>query len=826
MYMHHPLRKTTLLALLLTLLLVGQSVAQEGYQMPNDDLAKLVDAPSTPGVSISPARSHMLLMHQPSLPSIAEVAEPELRLAGIRINPRNNGPSRSGRYYKLTLRTIDGENEQAVSGLPDEARIRNVQWSPDGKHIAFTLDQTDHIDLYVVEVATAQARKLLDAPLNNAYYGAPYDWVSDSQTIIARTVVEGRGAAPEAPLAPAGPIVQENAGEKAPARTYQDLLANQHDEEVFTYYMTAQLVRVSLDGTATPMGEPGLYTTASPSPNGQYVLAESIHQPYSYLVPAYRFPRLIEVMDLDGNLVRQIDDLPLAEGVPTAFGSVPTGIRSINWRADTPATLYWVEALDGGDARVEADFRDQVYMLEAPFSSEPTALAKLKLRYGGVTWGHDQLAIVYESWWSTRKRRVYAFDPSQSGQEPRVLFDYSYEDRYNDPGRPLTGPTEQGTYVLMTADNGSAIFLTGTGASPEGNRPFLRKMDLASGEMDELFRSEAPYYESPVTLIDPDAMTLMTRRESTTETANYFMRDLKGGDLAAVTAFPHPYPELADIQKEFITYQRADGVTMTATLYLPAGYEVEQDGPLPAFVWAYPREFKSAAAAGQISDSPYRFKRVSYWGAVPYVTQGFAILDNASMPIIGEGDAEPNDTFREQLVANAQAAIDEGVRRGVLDPERVAIGGHSYGAFMTGNLLAHSDLFRAGIARSGAYNRTLTPFGFQAEERLFWEAPEIYFYMSPFMHAEKINEPLLMIHGEADNNSGTFPMQSRRMYSALKGLGKTARLVMLPHESHGYRARESIMHMLWETNRWLDLYVKNAPAREEEGVSVEEPTGR
>lgn len=818
----------SVLTLLLLLFVAGPVVAQEaaapeGYQMPPEALATLVDAPTTPAVSLSPGYRHMLLMHQPSLPSIAELAEPELRLAGLRINPRNNGPSRSGSYNKLILRRLDGGDEQTITGLPDDARIRNVRWAPDGQHVAFTVDGPDRIDLYVASVEDARARRLFDAPLNDASFGSPFAWVSDSRTLIVRTIPANRGAAPEKPLAPAGPVIQENLGEEAPARTYQDLLQNAHDEALFAHYATTQLVRVSLDGAATPIGDPGLITNAEPSPSGDYVLVEAIHEPFSYLVPASRFPHRIEVRDLDGALVREMADLPLAEGVPTAFGSVPAGIRSITWRADAPATLYWAEALDGGDARVEADYRDQVYVLEAPFDADPTPLVRLPLRYGGVTWGDDDLALVTESWFSTRQQRVYVVDPSDPGAAPRVLFDLSTEDRYNDPGDPLRHQNAQGAWVMRTADGGSSIFLSGVGASPEGNRPFLRKMNLETGETEELFRSEAPYYEFPVALIDAGARRVMTRRESNTEPPNYFVRDLHSGAATAATDFPHPYPELAGIRQESIQYERADGIPLSATLYLPAGYDAERDGPLPAFVWAYPREFKSADAAGQRTDSPYQFKRVSYWGAVPYVTQGYAIIDNASMPVVGEGDQEPNDTFREQLVANAKAAIDEGVRRGVVDPERVAIGGHSYGAFMTANLLAHSDLFRAGIARSGAYNRTLTPFGFQREERLFWEAPEIYYSMSPFMHADKVNEPILLIHGEADNNSGTFPLQSRRYYNALKGLGKTARLVMLPHESHGYRARESIMHMLWETNRWLETYVKNAPIREE--MEVEEPTG-
>ncbi|NNE47180.1 MAG: S9 family peptidase [Rhodothermales bacterium] len=797
------------------------AVAQDVYQQPPDALAALVDAPTTPAVSLSPDRSHLLLMHRPNLPSIAEVAAPELRLAGLRVNPRNNGPSRSRPYRSLTIRDLAGD-EIAVRGIPAEGRIRNVSWSPDSRHIAFTVDLEDRIELFAVPVSTGAARRLLNS-VSDAFYGAPFDWVPGSNSLVVRTIPESAVAPPTARAVPAGPIIQEATGEEAQARTYQDLLSSPHDEALFTYYVTSQLVHVDIDGGAEPIGDPQLFYAPDLSPDGRFVLVEYLKKPYSYLVPAYRFPVTTEVWDLKGQLIQSVADLPLAEAVPTAFGSVREGVRSVGWRADTPATLSWVEARDGGDARVEADVRDEVFQQSVPFDGPPTALATLPLRYGGILWGDGDLALVYESWWSTRTRRVYAVDPDDSMKDARVIMDYSSEDRYNDPGQPLTRATDAGTRVLITADGGSSIFLSGAGASPEGNRPFLRRMDLESLTTTEFFRSEAPNYESVAALLDPESMTLLTRRESADEPPNYYLRDLKTGDLVALTNFPHPYPQLAGVSKETIQYEREDGISLTATLYLPAGYESERDGPLPALVWAYPREFKSADAAGQRYDSPYQFKYVSYWGAVPYVTQGYAVINNASMPIVGEGEEEPNDSFREQLVANAAAAIEEGARRGVVDPNRVAIGGHSYGAFMTANLLAHSNLFRAGIARSGAYNRTLTPFGFQAEERLFWDAPDIYYNMSPFMHAEKVDEPILLIHGEADNNSGTYPLQSRRYYNALKGLGKTARLVMLPHESHGYRARESIMHMLWETNRWLDLHVKNAAPTA--GSGVEDPIG-
>ncbi len=815
------LRNAILLVLCFCLSL--PATAQQ-YETPPPALQKLVDTPATPGVSLAPDKSTLLLMEQPGLAGIAELAEPELKLAGLRLNPRNFGPSRTRSYNGLRFVSIKDNAETAVTGLPENARIRNVQWSPNGKHIAFTIDHTNSISLYVADVATGTATKLSDRAMHDVYYGAPFQWMPDNKSLIARAVPVDYGEVPKAPLAPAGPVIQENLGEKAPARTYQDLLKNAHDEALFAYYLTNQLVHIALDGSVNNLGEPQINTIFDPSPSGTYILAQHLHKPFSYLVPASRFPQKTEVLDLEGNVVKEVAALPLAENIPTAFGSTRQGPRSINWRADKPNTLYWVEAQDEGNALKEAEVRDALFTLDAPFSANPTQLAEMPLRYGGINWGDDNLAILNESWWLTRQTRMYKIDPSAPGQAPEMLYDLSMEDRYNNPGRPLTQATAQGTRVLMQADKGKALLFTGTGASPEGNRPFLRKMNLKTGDTETLFRSEAPYYEYPVSVLDARGNKLLTRRESPETPPNFFMRDLKKDKMQAVTDFPHPYPELAAVNKQELTYEREDGVQLTSMLYTPPGYDAERDGPLPTLLWAYPREYKSAANAGQKSGSPYQFKSISFWGAIPYVTQGYAVMDQTSMPIIGEGEEEPNDTFVPQLVANAEAAIAAGAATGAVDPERVAIGGHSYGAFMTANLLAHSDLFRAGIARSGAYNRTLTPFGFQAEQRTFWEAPEIYFGMSPFMHADKVNEPILLIHGEADNNSGTFPIQSIRYYNALKGHGKVARLVMLPHESHGYRARESLLHMLWETNTWLETHVRQStPAK---ATQIKEPVGR
>lgn len=785
------------------------------YQTPDPQLAALVDAPRTPSVRLSPDRETMALFDQPGVPPIAELAEPELGLAGVRINPRTTGPSRASGYTGLTLKAVEGDAERRVGGFPSGARLRSPSWSPDGRHLAVLVDREDRVELYVVDVATARARLALGNAVNDAAPGASFEWLPSSDGLVVRVVPPGRGAAPTESTVPTGPVVQESTGEAAPARTYQDLLASPFDEQLFDHYMTSGIVTIPLadDGARQLVAPAGVYTSFEVSPDGRYLLTEARQRPYSYLVPWSRFANRIEVRDLaTGEVVHTVADLPVAEQVPIAFGSVPTGPRDVEWRSDAPATLAWAEAQDEGDASTQAEVRDRLFLLAAPFDESPEVLADLPLRFSGLLWGDGETALAVDYYWQTRQVNVYRLRPDVAGSEPERLLSYSFEDRYNDPGSPMTVPNEAGHAVLLM--DGGDVFLSGQGASPEGNRPFVRRYSLDSGEATELFRSEAPYYERPVAFLDDDAEVLLTQRETVTDPPNYYARDLSSGEARAITDFPHPYPELADVQKETIEYERADGVPLSATLYLPAGYDAERDGPLPTLVWAYPTEYKSADAAGQRSDSPYQFTYVSYWGAVPFVTQGYAVLDDAAFPIVGEGEAEPNDTFREQLVMNAEAAIQAGVERGVTDPDRVAIGGHSYGAFMVGNLLAHSDLFRAGISRSGAYNRTLTPFGFQREERTYWDAPHLYYSMSPFMHADKIDEPILLVHGQADNNPGTFTLQSERLYGALKGLGGTARLVLLPAESHGYRARESLLHMLWEEDQWLDRYVKNAPPRE------------
>lgn len=780
------------------------------YQEPPEEILKLADAPPLPSVRIDDDAEWMLLLERSSFKALEELATEEYKLAGLRINPATNGQSRSRYYYGITVKNIKDGTKTEVSGLPDNPLIGDLQWSPSQDMVSFSVTTLEGIELWILDVDEASARKLAGPRMNDIFYGSPYAWDPDGESLVCLLVPDDRGERPVLDRLPEGPSVQENTGTKAPVRTYQDLLKDKADEEAFGYFATSELVRIGLDGEETLLTGPDMIMGFSISPNGMYIRTETLEKPFSYLVPYYRFGYSVDIIDRDGALVNNVYNVPLTEDLPKGFMAVRTGPRNFGWRNDKGAELYWAEALDEGDPSKEAEYRDAVYFTGFPFDiSEKNHLINTINRYSYTIWGPEGMAIVYDYWWNNRNRKVYMIDPLKDQPFPPVLFDLNTEDLYSDPGRFVTEKNEYNNYVLAVGKK-RTLYLEGEGYGPEGNRPFIDLYKISSGETERLWQAEGESsYERIVDIIDIGKGEVITSVESVDENPQYYIRNIfKKTAPVQITDFPHPYESLKGMTKEFVKYKREDGVDLTATLYLPPGYDKEEDGPLPMILWAYPREYKDASAAGQVKTSPHRFTYLYYGSPIYWVNRGYAIMDRADFPVIGEGEEEPNDSFVEQLVANAEAAIDYAAGRGIADPERVAVGGHSYGAFMTANLLSHSDLFAAGIARSGAYNRTLTPFGFQAEERTYWEAPEIYHQMSPFMHADKMKTPLLLIHGEADNNSGTFPLQSKRYYHALKGHGATVRLVMLPYESHGYAARKNIMHMLWEQDQWLERWVK------------------
>src|SRR5690606_25036177 len=357
--------------------------------------------------------------------------------------------------------------------------------------------------------------------------------------------------------------------------------------------------------------------------------------------------------------------------------------------------------------------------------------------------------------------------------------------------------------------NKDNIYLIGDGYTKEGEFPFIDEMNLKTLKKKRLYTAKASEMQERISsVVDINKGDIIVSLQSPKDFPNYYSKNIKSGKQKAVTNIQNPFKSLEAVHKEVLNYKRKDGVELSGTLYLPAGYDKSKKEKLPLLIWAYPREYKDKATAGQSTNNPKEFTFPNYGSFVYWVSKGYAVLDNAAFPIVGEGTAEPNDTFIPQLVANAEAAIDAVDQLGYIDRSRVAVGGHSYGAFMTAHLLSNSKLFAAGIARSGAYNRTLTPFGFQSEQRNFWDNPELYVTMSPFFSADRMKTPILLVHGSADNNPGTFTMQTERYFQALKNLGAPARMVILPRESHGYAAKENILHLLWEQDQFFEKYLK------------------
>ncbi len=796
------MRKTVPIIFLIFVFVFSLTVfAQEPYKLPPKEVIDIVDAPPLPRASMNPTGDLMLLSESESMPSIAYMSQPLLRLAGTRITPRYNSRQQTSFTIGLTIKSIKDGKETRIA-LPKGAKIGSTRWSLDGKWLAFSLLTDTGFELWLADVKSGKA-KALTGPILNSTVNSGFSWLPGNKLLVY-TILEDRGDPPKKSEVPIGPNIQETAGRYAKVRTYQDLLQTPHDAALFKYYATSQIHEIDIaTGSRKKIGKPGVYLYVDPSPDGKLLLVYRVKEPYSFSVPYYSFPHSEEIWDREGNLVHIFADLPVEDEVP--IGGVPTGPRSLSWRPLKPATLVWVEALDEGKPEKEVPHRDKLMTLSAPFTGEPREIMKIKQRYAGISWLQQEgLAFLSEREWKRRWRTTSLVNVDDPSQAPKKIIDISYQDRYNDPGRPLSTTTPNGERVIL--QDKDWVYLSGSGASPKGDMPFLDMMNIKTMEKKRMFQCSEGSYESFVDFVGKSRNQIITRYESKTEPPNYYIYYLNKKYRKPLTNFKDPAPQLTGMKKQLIKYTRADGVELSGTLYLPADYK--EGERLPCVIWAYPREYQDRRVAGQIRGSPHRFTFFRGTSQLFYVTQGYALLDGAQMPVIGDPKTM-NDTFVEQIVSSLQAAIDKLDSMGVIDPKRVGVGGHSYGAFMTANLLAHCDLLAAGVARSGAYNRTLTPFGFQSERRTLWQAPEIYFKVSPFMHAHKINEPILLIHGEADNNSGTFPIQSRRLYHALKGHGATARLVMLPNESHGYRARESVLHVLAEMFEWFDKYVKN-----------------
>ncbi|MGE5199899.1 MAG: TolB family protein, partial [Rhodospirillaceae bacterium] len=628
-----------LLAVLLApaLLLAQQPGALEtGYQLPPKAIVDILDAPPPPMAVVSPAQDVMALLDRASMPKIADLAEPMLRLAGARINPKTNGRHSPASILGITFKRLADGAETRVA-LPPNVRISAPAFSPDGKWLAFEVNRANGVELWMADTASARAKAVTAATIN-ALDGC--SWLQDSSAMLCHFIVTGRGPAPAPPAVPTGPRIQESLGKAAPAPTFQDLLTSAHDEALFEYYFTSQLATVTPAGVRTPIGRPAIFSDAQMSPDGRFVLVSRIKRPFSRLVTADEFPKDVEVWNRQGAVARRIGEEPLGEGVP--IGGVNVGPRSYRWNPAEPATVFWVEALDGGDPKREVPARDRVLSLKAPFSGEPAEFARTAFRFSGVSWTEKGVAMLTESDRPTRMTRTWLIDAP--GAAPRKLWERKQQDRYSAPGSPMMRP---GRGAVMQV--GDAIYLSGPGASPQGDRPFLDRLDLKSLATERVFQTDDRSYETVAALLSDDGKRLLTRWETKTDYPNYYVRDLAAGTKTALTQFKDPAPQLTGIQKQLVTYDRKDGVKLSATVYLPPDYT--PGTRLPFVLWAYPAEFTDAATASQVSGSPNRFTTISGASHLLFLTQGYGVMDNPTMPIVGPGETA-NDTYVEQLVAS------------------------------------------------------------------------------------------------------------------------------------------------------------------------------
>ncbi|UMQ42536.1 prolyl oligopeptidase family serine peptidase [Chryseobacterium sp. Y16C] len=782
--------------------------AQENitYQKPSPEILKLADYERPPSVLMNSKKDWIVFTYRPTYKTLEDLSQQEMKLGGLRINPVTNISSSITYLNNLKVRKTAEKNEIQVKNLPSNAKIAYTSFSPDEKKFAFTNTTGKGVELWIVDLETATAKKVTADNLN-ANLGSPYVWHKDSQNLLIKTLSQNRGTLIDSSKdLPTGPIVSTSDGKVSQNRTYQDLLKNPQDEKNFEILTSSDIYKVDLNGNLNKIKEKDMYAGLSFSPDGNYLMTTTIKKPFSYIVPLSRFPMTTTVYDSNGNVVKIVNETPLNEIMPKGFSSVRTGKRDMGWRSDMPATLVYTEALDGGDQSKTAEYRDEIFTWEAPFTSAPKSFFKTKQRYEDISWTNDHYAIVHESWYDTRNTKSFLVDLNTN--ESKVIDDRNYQDVYSDPGNFNTTKNQFGRTVLDL--KGGKAYLIGAGFTKDGQHPFIDEMDIKTLKKKRLYTSNLKNEkEEIVDILNPFKGEILTIQQSASQYPNYFKRNIKSNKTESVTSFANPFESIKDVYKEVITYKRNDGVTLSGTLYLPANYDRKaKKEKLPLLIWAYPTEYKDKNTAGQSTQNPNDFTFPYYGSFVYWTTKGYAVLDDAAFPIIGEGKTEPNDTFIPQLVANGRAAIDAVDKLGYIDRNKVAVGGHSYGAFMTANLLTHSKDYACGIARSGAYNRTLTPFGFQSEQRNYWDIPEIYNAMSPFMNADKMKTPLLLVHGDADNNPGTFTLQTERYFQALKNLGAPVKMVLLPKEAHGYAAKENILHLLWEQDQFLEKCLK------------------
>jgi dipeptidyl aminopeptidase/acylaminoacyl peptidase len=794
----------------------------ETWRQPNDEVLAAMRAPETPTVSLAPDGGRWLEATPVRYPPIADRARPMWRLAGQRIDVASRAIWGAPVAADPRIRDLGADGDASVPvQLPAGAALLGATWRQDGDAFALRARVGDEVQLWLA-AADGSARRVPGVSVPGAF-GGGVSWMPDGRHLLVVGAPATPIPAPAPATTPPGPFVAETQGAGA-SSTYEarDLLTSAWDEAAFVAVATQQIYLVdATDLSVVPVGAPDTFAAVSASPSGERLLVERMVPPWSWRTTWENFAREVEVWGLDGAVQLRVASVPAAEQVP--IHGVRTGARDIGWRPTGPDTVVWVAALDGGDPKAKVTHRDEV-VAQAVTGGAPRTLYRAPHRVMGRAWGERGLMVVAERAWETRWRYATLVSVDRS-QPARPWFDLSENDRYADPGSWLQRQLPNGKWVLE--QDGDAVWFAGMGASPQGDRPFLDKRSLTSGAVTRVFRSAPDAYETFAGFLGRDRGALLVRREQTDSPPNYVRATLGAAVAGApgeatrartdqpLTRWADPQPQLRGVSRKIVSYTRRDGVPLSFQLLLPPGYT---GGALPTVLYAYPREYSDPATAGQVTGSPNTFLRVSGASHLYFLLRGYAVLDATAMPVVGDPETA-YDTFVSQLTWDAEAAIDQAVSLGVTDRSRVGIMGHSHGALMTATLLARSDLFRAGIARSGAYNHTIRPFGYQSERRTLWEAEPSYLDMTVTRFVPTLREPILIMHGQIDENPGTIPFQSDRLYDAVRGSGGTARLVMLPYEGHGYLARESVEQVVAEQLDWFDRWVKPA------GVPGQGPSG-